>query len=88
MATKIKIITVGDFVEVTPDGMINIATCRKLLVDIAKAEIQPVDYELLVDFRDTQSTLSVTDMYQLASELCKHGDTFRRKVALLVHAGS
>ena len=26
-------------------------------------------------------------MYQLAAELCQHGDTFRRKVALLVLPG-
>ena len=87
MATKIKIITARDFVEITPDGIINISTSRQLLVDIAKAEIQPVDYELLIDFRDTQSTLSIMDVYQLAAELCQHGDTFRRKVAILVNPG-
>ena len=87
MATKIKIITAGDFLEVTPDGMINITTSRQLLVDIAKAEHLPVDYELLVDFRDTQSNLSVLEVYQLAAELCQFGDTFRRKVALLVAQG-
>jgi hypothetical protein len=87
MATKIKIITAGDFLEVTPDGIINITTSRQLLVDIAKAEHHPVDYELFVDFRDTQSNLSVLDVYQLAAELCQHGDTFRRKVALLVVPG-
>jgi len=87
MATKIKIITARDFIEVTPDGMINITTSRQLLVDIARAEHLPVDYELLIDFRDTQSNLSVTDMYHLAAELCLYGDTFRRKVALLVAPG-
>jgi hypothetical protein len=87
MATKIKIIAAKDFLEVTPDGIINITTSRQLLVDIAKAEHQPVDYELLVDFRETQSHLSISDMYQLAAELCEHGDTFRRKVALLVFPG-
>jgi hypothetical protein len=87
MATKIKIITASDFVEVTPDGIMNITTTRQLLVDIAKAEPPPADYELLVDFRNTQSNLSITDVYQLAAELFKHGDTFRRKVALLVLPG-
>ena len=87
MATKIKIITAGDFLEVTPDGMINITTSRQLLVDIARSEHLPVDYELLIDCRDTQSDLSVTDMYQLAAELYQYGDTFRRKVALLVAPG-
>ncbi len=87
MATKIKIIAAREFLEVTPDGIINITTSRQLLVDIAKAEGHPADHELFIDFRDTQSQLSVSDVYQLAAELCQHGDTFRRKVALLVVPG-
>jgi hypothetical protein len=39
MATKIKIVTTGDFLEVTPEGVINMATSRQLLVDIARADI-------------------------------------------------
>lgn len=88
MATKIKIIHARDFLEVTPEGVIDIATSRQLLVAIAKAEEhQPVDYELLVDFRDTTCTMPTFDVYQLAAELCEHGNTFRRKVALLVLPG-
>ena len=87
MATKIKIVTTGDFLEVTPDGIINIATSKQLLIDIAKAEHHPVDYDLLIDFRDTQWQMSTNDVYKLASELCMHGDTFRRKVAVLVLPG-
>jgi hypothetical protein len=87
VATKIKIIIANDFLEVTPDGIINLTTSRQLLVDIAQAELDPVDYELLVDFRDTQGRLSILDIYQLAAELSQHGNTFRRKVALLVLPG-
>ncbi|MFA7405144.1 MAG: hypothetical protein WC007_14200 [Pelobacteraceae bacterium] len=87
MATKIKIITARDFIEITTEGIINIATSRQLLADIAHAEHGQTDYELLVDFRDTQSQLSIIDVYQLASELYQHGDTFLRKVALVVDPG-
>ena len=87
MATKIKIIPSRDFIEITTDGIINLTTSRKLLVDIAKAEHNLPDYELLIDFRDTENALSITDVYQLAAELFQHGDTFRRKVALLVTPG-
>ena len=87
MATKIKLITAKDFLEVTPEGMINLTTSRQLLVDVAKAEQPPADYELLVDFRDAQGHLSITDVYELAAELGQHGDTFRRHVALLVLPG-
>lgn len=87
MATKIKIITAGDFLEATPEGILNITTSRQLLVDLAKAEHHPIDYDLLVDFRDTQCHLSIVDVYELAGELCRHGGTFRKKVALLVMPG-
>jgi hypothetical protein len=87
VATKLKIITARDFIEITADGIIDITTSRRLLIEIAKAEHHQPDYELLVDFRDTQSQLSITDVYQLAAELCQHGDTFRRKVALVVTPG-
>lgn len=87
MATNIKIISASDFIEVTTDGIINITTSRQLLGDIAKAEHNHSDYELLVDFRDTECTLSISDVYQLASELWQHGDTFHRKIALLVLPG-
>ncbi|MBN2108311.1 MAG: hypothetical protein JW832_12875 [Deltaproteobacteria bacterium] len=87
MATNIKIITSGDFMEVTPAGIINIVTSKQLLVDIAKAQKPPADYELLVDFRNTRSDLTVFDLYELVGELYRHGDTFRRKAALLVLPG-
>jgi len=87
MATKVKIITAGDFLEVTPEGIIDIDTSRQLLVTIAKADHPPVDYELLIDLRDTRSHLSVVEVYELVAELTQHGDTFRRKVALLVAQG-
>jgi hypothetical protein len=87
MATKIKIITASDFIEVTPDGMMNLEASRQLLIDIAKADPAPADYELLVDFRNTQSDLSLVDLYNLSEELIRHGNTFHRKVALLVLPG-
>jgi len=87
MATKIKIISSQDFLEVTPEGIVDVNTSRRLLVEIAKSDHPDVDYELFVDFRDTQCNLSILEVYQLAAELCQHGNTFRRKVALLVLPG-
>lgn len=87
MATKIKIVTAKDFLQVTPEGIINLATSKQLLIDIAKADQPPADYELFVDFRDTESNISITDVYNLARELLKHDMIFRRKVALLVLPG-
>jgi len=87
MATKIKIVTTSDFLEVTPGGLIDTSTSKQLLVDIAKTETPPADYDLLIDFRDTRWKMSSVDIYELASELTRYGNTFRRKVAILVLPG-
>jgi hypothetical protein len=87
VTTRINIVTARDFIEITTGGIIDIATSRQLLADIAKTGHLHSDYELLVDFRGTQSQLSTTDVYRLAEELCRHGDTFHRKVALVVTPG-
>jgi len=84
MATKIKIIKTGDFLEVTPEGTIDLTKSRKLLVDIARADHPLVDYELLIDFRDAKLSMSISDIYTIVSELSQQGDTFQRKVALLL----
>lgn len=87
MATKIKFVSASDFLEITPEGTINLATSRQLLVEIAKTDHPPADYDLLIDFRDTHWHMSTLDLYNLAGELIKYGDTFRGKVALLVFTG-
>ena len=87
MATKIKFVTASDFLEITPEGTINLATSRQLLVEIAKTDHPPADYDLLIDFRDTHWHMSTLDLYNLAGEWIKYGDTFRGKVARLVFTG-
>jgi anti-anti-sigma regulatory factor len=87
MPTKIKIVTFREFLEVTPEGIVDINTSRQLLRDVAKAENQPIDYDLLIDFRETQWRMSTAEIYQLASELVDYGSNFRRKIAILVLPG-
>lgn len=87
MEIRIKIIRARDFLEITTHGILTITTSRQLIADIVDVQHQQTDYGLLVDFRDTKNSLSIGDVYQLASELFQYGNTFRRKVALLVMPG-
>lgn len=87
MATIFKIVTAHEFIEITADGIIDLATSRKLFAEIAGVVNLDENQDLLVDFRGTESNLTITDVYQLAAELFHHGTTFRRKVALVVTPG-
>lgn len=57
MATKIKIITTGEFLEVTPSGTIDITTSRQLLVEIVRTEQPP--WSVGMRFPASSRTLSL-----------------------------
>jgi hypothetical protein len=51
---------------------------------VSAVTIDPVvDYDALLDTRQAQSSLSVTDLWYLAAELNKLRKTFSRKMAVL-----
>lgn len=56
------------------------------LAQIAATGIDLQDYAVLIDLREVKSSLSTTDVYELASELVKYGETFQRKTAVLARA--
>jgi len=80
---KLQIIKAGDFIKSTPTGDLDMKTSREGLEEIAATGTDLRDYTVLIDLRDVKSRLSTTDIYDLASELVKYGQTFRRKTAVL-----
>jgi hypothetical protein len=42
-----------------------------------------VGYEILLDTRKAQTSMSATDLWHLSAELSRLGETFRRKTAIL-----
>ena len=72
MPVNIKIIHAHEFIRVTPEGRLNLEVSTKLLIEIAAAEAATADYDILLDTRQTQSDLSVDDLWCLAAELGKN----------------
>ena len=61
-------------------------TSKQGLAQIAATGTDLQDYTVLIDLRDVKSRLPTTDIYELASELVKYGETFRGKTAVLARA--
>jgi DNA-binding response OmpR family regulator len=80
---KLQIIKAGDFIKSTPTGDLDMITSKEGLEQIAATGTDLRDFTVLIDLRDVKSRLSTTDIYDLASELVKYGQTFRRKTAVL-----
>jgi len=83
---KLQIIKAGDFIKSTPTGDLDKIASKEGLAEIAALGAGLQGYTVLVDLREVKSRLSTTDIFELASELAKYGDTFRRKTAVLARA--
>lgn len=83
---QLQIIKAGDFTKSTPTGDLDVKTSKQGLAQIAATGTDLQDYTVLIDLRDVKSRLPTTDIYELASELVKYGETFRRKTAVLARA--
>ena len=69
MPTNIRIVHAHDFIQVTPEGKLDLERSKKLLLEIALASAPLVDYDVVLDTRKAQSEMSVTDLWDLAAEL-------------------
>jgi DNA-binding response OmpR family regulator len=80
---KIQIIKAGDLIKSTPTGDLDMIASKHGLAEIAATGVHLHDYAVLIDLRDVKSRLTTADIYELAFELVKYGETFRRKTAVL-----
>ncbi len=83
MATNLRIIRARDFIKATPDGQLDLEQSKKILMEIAAAVAPLADYEIIIDVRKSQTSMSVTDLWYLAAELGNLGRAFYRKTAVL-----
>ena len=83
---KLQIIQAGDLIKSTPTEDLDMEASTQGLAEIAATGTDLQDYTVLIDLRDVKSRLSTAQIYKLASDLAKYGDTFRRKTAVLVRA--
>jgi hypothetical protein len=83
MATTITIIHTQDFIRASPDGLLDLETSKKSLLDIATASVPLIAYRILIDTRRAQVKMSITDLWYLATELSNLGKAFLEKTAVL-----
>lgn len=83
---RVQVIKAGDFIKSTPTGDLDKAASKEGLAEIAALGADLQGYTVLIDLREVNSRLSTTDIFELASELVKYGETFRRKTAVLARA--
>lgn len=88
MPAKIKLIRAMEYLQASPEGDLDLAKSKEMLIDVASAKHPLADFNFVLDFRRVQLKLTAADIYFLAAELPKYADTLSDKIAILALPGT
>jgi CHAD domain-containing protein len=84
MKAEIKFVKTKDFLKTTASGELNLNESIKVLHKIAELNQPDNLHDMLIDIRETISVLTLSDIYELVTEVGRHRQSFRKKIAILV----
>jgi len=84
MPSDVRIIHAQEFLHATPSGQLDLDRTKSVLLEIALAAAPSNDYDIILDTRNAQSDMDVSDLWDLAAELHRYRQAFARKTAVLV----
>ena len=84
MKAEIKFVKTKDFIKTTASGQLSLEKSKTVLKEIARLNTPDDLHDLLVDIRDTRPGLSLSDIYELVTEVGNHRQAFRKKIAILL----
>lgn len=84
MKAEIKFVQTKDFIQTTASGTLNLTGSKKVLSEIERLNKPDHLHDILVDIRDTNPGLSLSDIYELVTEVGNHRHAFRKKIAILL----
>ena len=84
MTVTYKMYMIKDFVRKTEKGEIDIQKSLNTVAELAVASAFHNDINILVDLRETETTLNFRDLLKLALEFALYKDCFRNKIAVVI----
>ncbi len=84
MTVSYKIYKIKDFIRRTEKGEINIQNSLNTVAELAIASELHKDVNILVDLRETETTLDFDDLLKVVLEFGYYKDCFRNKIAAVI----
>ncbi len=84
MTVSYKIYKVKDFIRRTEKGEINIQKSLNTVAELAIASEFHKDVNILVDLRETETTLDFGDVLKVVLEFAHYKDCFQNKIAAVI----
>jgi hypothetical protein len=83
MDLNLRLIHARDFLKTTPEGELDLATSKRLLLKLASENAAPRHFDILIDIRHVTSRLTFMDITELVDMMIEHRESFRSKLAIL-----
>ena len=89
MDLNIRLIHSRDFIRTTPEGDLDLAKSKEIILRLAVENAAPGQYDILIDIRGTtkRKRLSLFDVANLVQVMIDHRESFRSRLAILVEPG-
>ena len=84
MTVSYKMYKVKDFIRRTENGDINIQKSLNTVAELARASEFHKDVNILVDLRETETTLNFEDLLKVVREFAYYKDCFQNKIAAVI----
>ena len=84
MTVSYKMYKIKDFVRRTENGEINIQKSLNAVAELAVASELHKDVNVLIDLRDTETTLNFRDLLKVALEFAWYKNCFQNKIAVVI----
>ena len=88
MDLDIRIIQHKDFLKTTPSGELDLKESKRLLLQLVSLNKLPSNRDVLLDVRNAEDRLTMTDIAMLVKLMINHRELFRSKLAILTQPGS
>ena len=84
MAKEYKTYAIKDFIRETEEGEIDNHRSIDMVRELATVAGYHQNHNLLVDLRETETTLNFSDLLNVALEFARYKDIFRNKMAFII----
>jgi hypothetical protein len=83
MPASVRIIHGRDGVPAAPDGTLDRTASERLLAEVATASRDLADFDVILDCRRVETTMTIADLWYLAEHLARLREFRRHKIAVL-----
>jgi len=87
MDLNTRIIQAKDFLKASPTGEYDLEMAKQWLLELARENAAPRQYDVLIDVRGASLSLSLADITELVQVMIETRDSFRSKIAILTTPG-